>query len=148
MTCCRGSVARRWRPAIEPRPRRHFCRVYYEFPLTDAATAAGVQLASLQDQIARPNYKGDLARAQAFFGGRRFDDARAAFCRIASAAEGDDKELVSLRIAECDFNLKRYAAARDGVQPYLDRASRKAEARFFYLSSLRELRRSTIATSR
>ncbi len=54
-------------------------------------------------------------------------------------AEGDDKELVDLRVAECDFQLKRYAAARDGVLPYLERASRKAEARFFHLSSLREL---------
>jgi soluble lytic murein transglycosylase len=54
-------------------------------------------------------------------------------------ASGDDKELVDLRVAECDFQLKRYAAARDGVLPYLERASRKAEARFFYLSSLREL---------
>ena len=116
-----------------------FRRVYYEFPLTDAATAAGAQLSSLQDQAARPDYKADLARAQALFGGRRFEDARAAFVALQSAAEGDDRELVGLRIAECDFNLKRYAAARDGAQPYLDRASRKAEARFFYLSALREL---------
>jgi peptidoglycan lytic transglycosylase len=116
-----------------------FRRVYYEFPLTDAATAAGAQLASLQDQIARPDTKADLARAQALFVGRRFEDARAAFVALQGATEGDDRELVGLRIAECDFNLKRYAAARDGVQPYLDRASRKAEARFFYLSALREL---------
>src|SRR4029453_14466560 len=98
----------------------------------------GVQLASLQDQISRPNYKSDLARAQAFFGARRYTDARTAFLSLQPAAEGDDKELVGLRIAECDFYLRRYAAARDGVQPYLDNASRKAEARFFYLSSLRE----------
>jgi soluble lytic murein transglycosylase len=116
-----------------------FLRVYYEFPLTEAATAAGVQLASLQDQITRPNYKGDLSRAQAFFGARRYNDARTALVALQPAAEGDDRELVGLRIAECDFYLKRYAAARDGVQPYLEGASRKAEAQFFYLSSLREL---------
>ena len=116
-----------------------FLRVYYDFPVTDAATAAGAQLASLQDQIARPNPKGDLARAQALFSARRYSDARTAFLSLQPTAEGDDKELVSLRIAECDFYLKRYAATRDGVQPYLDNASRKAEARFFYLSSLREL---------
>jgi peptidoglycan lytic transglycosylase len=116
-----------------------FRRVHYEFPLTEAAAAAGAQLASLQDQAARPDYKADLARAQTLFGARRFDDARTAFVALQSAAEGDDRELVGLRIAECDFNLRRYVAARDGVQPYIDRASRKAEARFFYLSSLREL---------
>ena len=116
-----------------------FLRVYYEFPVSDAATAASTQLASLQDQITRPNYKGDLARAQALFGAKRFSDARAAFQGVQPSAEGDDKELVALRLAECDFYMKRYPAARDGVQPYLDGASRKAEARFFYLSSLREL---------
>ena len=52
---------------------------------------------------------------------------------------GDDREVVDLRIAESDYFLKRYAAARDGVQPYLEQASRKAEARFFYLSALRGL---------
>ncbi len=116
-----------------------FLRVYYDFPLTDAAIAAGVQLASLQDQLPRPNYKADLARAQALFGARHYTDARAAFLLLQPTAEGDDKELVGLRIAECDFYLRRYAAARDGVQPYIDNASRKAEARFFYLNSLREL---------
>jgi len=116
-----------------------FRRVYYEFPLSDAATAAGAQLDSLLDQTARADAKADLARAQALFGARRFDDARKAFVALQATADGDDRELVGLRIAECDFNLKRYAAARDGVQPYIERASRKAEARFFYLSSLREL---------
>lgn len=116
-----------------------FLRVYYDFPLTDAASAASTQLSSLQDQVTRPNYKGDLARAQALFGARRYSEARMAFVGLQPNADGDDKELVSLRIAECDFYMKRYASARDGMQPYLDGASRKAEARFFYLSSLREL---------
>jgi soluble lytic murein transglycosylase len=116
-----------------------FVRVYYEFPLSDAATEAGAQLPSLQDLITRTGYKADLGRAQILFGARRFDEARTAFHSLQGVVQGDDKELVDLRVAECDFNLKRYAAARDGVRPYLDRASRKAEARFFYLSSLREL---------
>ena len=116
-----------------------FVRVYYEFPLTDAATAAAAQLASLQDQLTRTGYKADLGRAQVLFGARRYEEARTAFQSLQGLVEGDDQELVNLRIAECDFNLRRYAAARDGMRPYLDGASRKAEARFFYLSSLREL---------
>jgi soluble lytic murein transglycosylase len=116
-----------------------YVRVYYEFPLTDAATLAGAQLAGLQDQIRHTGYKLDLGRAQLLFGARRYGEARAAFQDLQRVAEGDDKELVDLRVAECDFQLKQYAAARDGVLPYLARASRKAEARFFYLSSLREL---------
>ena len=116
-----------------------YVRLYYEFPLTDAATAAAPQIASLSDQVQRTGYKADLGRAQMLFGARRYTEARAAFADLQRLAEGDDKELVDLRLAECDFNLKRYAAARDGVAPYLERASRKAEARFFHLSAIREL---------
>jgi soluble lytic murein transglycosylase len=116
-----------------------YIRLYYEFPLTDAAVVAGQQLAALQDQFTRTSYKPDMTRAQLLFGAKRFDEARAAFAAIQLAADGDDRELVNLRVAECDFYLKRYAAARDGMMPYLERASRKAEARFFYLSALREL---------
>ena len=116
-----------------------YVRVYYEFPLTDAATQAGAQLAALQDQIKHTGYQLDLGRAQLLFGARRYAEARSAFQDLQKVAEGDDKELVDLRVAECDFQLKAYAAARDGVMPYLERASRKAEARFFHLSSLREL---------
>ena len=116
-----------------------YVRVYYEFPLTDAATLAGAQLAGLQDQIKRTGYKLDLGRAQLLFGAQRYGEARAAFQNLQRVAEGDDRELVDLRVAECDFQLKQYASARDGMAPYLERASRKAEARFFHFSSLREL---------
>jgi soluble lytic murein transglycosylase len=116
-----------------------FVRVYYEFPLTYAAAMAATQIPGLQDQITRNDHKKDIGRAQLLFGARRYAEAREAFQALQPVVDGDDKELADLRVAECDFNLKQYAAARDGVRPYLDRASRKAEARFFYLSSLREL---------
>ena len=124
-------------PGIGPRPRRRSVRVYYEFPLTDAATLAGRSSRAAGSDHAT-GYKADLGRAQSLFGAKRYDEARAAFSAMQSAADGDDRELVNLRIAECDFYLKRHAAARDGVSR-TRRASRKAEARFFYLSALREL---------
>jgi soluble lytic murein transglycosylase len=116
-----------------------FLRVYYEFPLTPAATAAGAQLTALSDQLERTGYKADLGRAQMLFGARRYAEARSAFEALQGVASGDDKEVVDLRVAESDFYLKRWAAARDGARPYLDAASRKGEARFFHLSALREL---------
>ena len=116
-----------------------YIRVYYEFALTEAATAAATHLESLQDQIVRTGYKADLGRAVMLFGARRYADARSAFQEVQKLASGDDRELADLRVAECDFYLRRYAAARDGVRPYLERASRKGEAQFFYLSALREL---------
>ena len=114
-------------------------RVYYEFPLSDNAALAAEQLTTLQDQGSRGNYKLDLGRASILFGARRYTDARTAFQAILGHASGDDRELVDLRIAECDFFLGRHDAAREALKPYLDDASRKAEARFFSLSAFREL---------
>ena len=116
-----------------------YLRVYYEFPLSDASIAADAQLDLLRDEISRTVGKLDIGRAQILYGARRYPEARAAFASIQGKLSGDDCELVDLRIAECDFFLKRYAATRDGVQPYLESASRKAEARFFALSAQREL---------
>jgi soluble lytic murein transglycosylase len=116
-----------------------FLRVYYEFPLTDEATSAASHLAGLSDHLVRTSYKLDIGRAQQLFGARRYAEARSAFQDLQRHVGGDDRELADLRVAECDFYLKRYAAARDATRPYLDRASRKAEARFFHLSAIREL---------
>ena len=116
-----------------------YLRVHYEFPLTSAATVAAAQLESLQEHITRRGYDPDLGRAQILFGARRFAEARAAFAAIRGSVSGDDRELADLRVAESDFQLKNYRAARDGVRPYLQKASRLAEARFFYLSAVREL---------
>ena len=116
-------------------------RIYYEFPLTDAAIAASAELEPLRDIIVRQGYKLDLGRAVQLYGARRYSDARAAFVALQSEVSGDDRELVDLRIAESDFFLRRYQAAIDGLRPWLDRASRQAEARFFYLSAVRGLGR-------
>jgi peptidoglycan lytic transglycosylase len=116
-------------------------RIYYEYPLTDSAVAAAANLEPLRDLIVRQGYKADLGRAVQLYGARRYADARAAFAALQNEVTGDDRELVDLRIAEGDYFLQRYAAALEGVKPYLDRGARQAEARFFYASALRELNR-------
>jgi soluble lytic murein transglycosylase len=123
-----------------------FQRVYYEFPLSDAALVARDALSSLQDFLVRDTQR-DLGRALILFGAKRYNEARSGFQDVQRQVTGDDREVVDLRIAECDYFLKRYAAARDGVQPYLEQASRKAEAKFFYLSALRGLGRSDEAVA-
>ena len=112
-----------------------FQRVYYEFPLSDAASSARDALGSLQDFLVR-NPQRDLGRALILFGAKRYGEARSALQDLQRQVTGDDREVVDLRIAESDYFLKRYAAARDEVQPYLEQASRRAEARFFYLSAI------------
>ena len=116
-------------------------RIYYEFPLTDAAIAAAAELEPLRDIIVRQGYKLDLGRALQLYAARRYSDARAAFAALQGEVNGDDRELVDLRLAESDFFLLRHAAALDGLRPWLERGSRQAEARFFSLSALRGLGR-------
>ena len=116
-------------------------RIYYEFPLTDAAVAAAAELEPLRDITVRQGYKLDLGRAIQLYGARRYSDARAAFAALQGEVSGDDRELVDLRVAECDYFLQRHQAALDALQPWLDRGSRQAEARFFQASALRGLGR-------
>jgi soluble lytic murein transglycosylase len=116
-------------------------RIYYEFPLTDAAIAAGAELEPLRDLVVRHSYKLDLGRAIQLYAARRYSDARAAFAALQGEVSGDDRELVDLRIAESDFFLQRHAAALDGVRPWTERGARQAEARFFHVSALRGLGR-------
>jgi soluble lytic murein transglycosylase len=120
-----------------------FTRVYFEFPFSDLSTLAGAEIDS------RPNvpplaagstrYKLELGRAERLFGAKRYAQARAAFEDARRAAQGDDRELVNLRLGECDYFLKRTRTARDEVRPYIEKASRKGEALFFFAVAEREL---------
>ena len=128
--------------AGEPeRAQRTYQRVYYEFPLSDQAVAAEAAIAKLKTPplILADRLQRELARAERLFAARRWEDARAGFAPLLSLAMGDDRELVALRLAECDHYLNRHRAARDALQPYLQKASREAEARFFHLTATRAL---------
>ncbi len=116
-----------------------FVRVYYEYALSDAAIAASTQLASLEDVAVRRGVQPDLGRAALLFGARRYSEAREAYSALQGKVSGEDREVTELRIAESDYFLKRYKQALTALEPWLDRGARKAEARFFYLSALREL---------
>ena len=116
-------------------------RIYYELPMTAQAADAQTAIARLEtpDRIPSNRFKLELDRAQALFDARRWAQARAGFEPLLKTAQGDDRELVSLRLAECDYYLDRFRAARDRLAPYLDDAKREAEARFFHLTATRGL---------
>lgn len=120
-----------------------FSRAYYEFPLGDLSPAADLALDRLPNRppiaAGTNRFKLELGRAQQLFGGKRYSQARTAFARLQSAAQGDDLELVNLRVAESDYFLKQLRAARDGVKPYTEQASRQGEALFFYAVALYDL---------
>jgi soluble lytic murein transglycosylase len=102
-----------------------------------------------------------MSRGEAFFGAKRYAEARAAFeaARIAAPATG--RRLIDLRLAECDFFLKRFAAAQTALTVFMSRppaASRRApaappdplaaEAEFYLLSTFRELKKTSEYTTR
>jgi soluble lytic murein transglycosylase len=119
-----------------------FSRLVYEFPFSDLAPLAGAELESLPIAPIAPGsnrYKLELGRAERLFGAKRYAQARAAFESLRQVAQGDDREIVQLRLAESDYFLKRPRNARDGVKPYIEKASRQGEALFFYAVSSREL---------
>ena len=118
-----------------------FRRVYYDYPLsTQSADAqAGIERLQTTDLIPPDFFKLELARAERLFSARRWAQSRAGFTSIVRVATGDDKALIALRLAECDYYLDRFRAARDALRPFLDKAPREAEARFFHLTATRAL---------
>ncbi len=112
-------------------------RIYFDHPLSGHADQARRQMAALQGARAAADVKRELQRAERLFSFRRYAQALDAFQSLAPLVPESDRELVDLRQAECHFYLGRHRQALAGTKPYLERASRKAEARFFHLSSLR-----------
>jgi soluble lytic murein transglycosylase len=116
-----------------------YARVYSEYPLSDQALLAGAELANGSLAGGPSRYKIGLERAQRLFVAKRYGQARVEFDGLRASAQGDDRELVDLRIAECDYFLKRARNAKTSLRPYIDRAKRHGEALFFYALSSREL---------
>ena len=109
--------------------------IYYDWPTSEAADAAEIEMpiTALGPAAAgSPRFARELARSERLFTDRRYADAREAFERLSAAATGDEAEVVQLRLAESDYFLRRYTRVRDDLSPFLDRAARRAEARFFY----------------
>jgi soluble lytic murein transglycosylase len=124
-------------------------RLYYDYPLSAQSEDARFGIERLQT-VPEDVTSRALARAEKLFTARRWADARAAFESIARGVQGDNKDLVALRLAECDYRLDRYRAARDGVTPFTSGSTLAPEARFLYLSAVKALgdRTAYVALSR
>ncbi len=119
-----------------------FSRVVYEFPFSDLAPLAASELETLPLAPIEPGtnrYKLELGRAERLFGAKRYAQAKPAFDALKRAASGDDRELITLRLAEIEYFSKRPRQAREGVRPYIEKASRQGEALYFYAIATREL---------
>ena len=122
-----------------------FLHLYYEFPLSEHAAQAEDLMLSLSEvqaiEVGNRRYKLELGRGERLFGSRRYAQARDSFLRLKPyATDGDDAEVVTLRLAEIEYFQGRYSNAREALRPFLASGARQAEARFFYLMSQRGLR--------
>jgi peptidoglycan lytic transglycosylase len=119
-----------------------FTRVLYEFPFSDYAAQANSELANLPAPAIVPGsvrYKLELGRGERLFGAKKYGQARPVFEGLRSVAQDDDRELIALRLAECDYFLKQPRRARDGTKPFIEKAARQGEALFFYAIASRDL---------
>ena len=119
-----------------------FSKLYYDLPLSDEAKSAESELSRFVPPPDPEALRLGLSRAQLLYSGRRYADARKAFASVRGDATGDERDAIDLRIAQCDYHLNRYAAARDEVRAYLADATKGVpEARYYLLSAERALHR-------
>src|SRR4051812_28696035 len=119
-----------------------FTRALYEFPFSDRVADAAAELESLAAPpivAGSARYKLEMGRAERLFGAKRYVAARPVFETLRRVATGDDRELADLRLAECDYLLKRPRPAHDALKSYTDSASRQGEALYFYAIATRDL---------
>jgi soluble lytic murein transglycosylase len=120
--------------------KQAFSHLYYDMPLSDYASSAGPEIESGPLTPGSTRYTLRLGRAERLFIAKRYPQARSEFELLRPAAlPGNDRELIDLRLAECDYFGKRYRDAKTGLRPYLDNAARQGEALYFYALSLRAL---------
>ena len=128
--------------------RAAYARVYYDFPLSEEASAAESVLAHLPAAEGPERLRLEVRRAEVLYGARRYTDAKKAFAGVRSEAKGDDRVLVDLRLAQCDVGLQRYQQARDQLNGLVEKSgSRRIEAEFSLLAVLRGLKKSEYPAS-
>ena len=115
-------------------------KVYYGSPLGQEAVTAQNLLAAIDNTSLADKLTLEMVRAERLFVARRWAQARAGFVPLLPLASGDDRDLIALRLAECDYNLGRFRASRDALTPLLANSDREAETRYFYLSATRGLK--------
>src|SRR5262249_44712013 len=99
-------------PGDPGKARQAWARGYYENPLSDPAPPARAELASLAQAGAPSRFRLELERAERLYNAKRYAQARVEFGLLRPGPEIIDRELVELRIAECEYFLKRYRAVR------------------------------------
>ncbi len=122
-----------------------FRRLYFDFGAAPETADAVEEMARIgvgRPVATREDAGRHLNYAEALFQASKYTDARAAFVAVQAAAPAEARDLIQLRIAECDVFLKKHAAAAPALRALADaRSPRSAEAEFYYLATIKGLGR-------
>jgi soluble lytic murein transglycosylase len=125
------------------RDRAHYAFRYVlqTFPLTQEANEAELGLARVDgfDLSTPAAVAKELDRAATLFQARRSSPARSAYERLRNSATGDDRDLVTIRLAALDAAEGRNRAARDVLRRYVSHPRHREEAQFALLGVTRDL---------
>ena len=122
-----------------------FLRVHDAFPTSSVAADATEALINLNpafQSVTPERVPVALMRAQQLFEARQCREARAVYDALRPLVGAQDRDIVLLRIAQCDAQLKQFPAALQGLQAYVSGGgTRRDEAEYTRLGVLRDLGR-------
>ena len=118
-----------------------FRRLYFDYPMSPQSLAAREGMARFETpDTEQPDAQArGVARAERLFTARRWADAKASFGALAERASAIDRDLIALRLAECEYNLGNRRGAREALRPLFESSAYGAEARYYYLTATRAL---------
>jgi soluble lytic murein transglycosylase len=124
---------------------RAFTHVHDVFAASVHAAEASAQLRRLVPTFqaaTRERLPVALVRAQQLYDARRLGEARTAYAELQPIVGPQDRDLVTLRVAQCDALLKQLPAALQALQGYVSGGgTRLDEAEYTRLGVLRDLGR-------
>jgi len=124
---------------------RAFARVHDLYPTSPnaaEATAALLRLDPAWLPVTTDRVPVALRRAQQLYDARQFPEARNVYEALRAVVGAADRDIVDLRLAQCDAQMKRYPAAYQALQTFVsERRSRLDEAEYTRLGVLRDMGR-------
>ncbi len=122
-----------------------FTRIHDEFPSSPEAPAATAALLSLSPSFqaaTTARLTVAMSRAHQLYAARQYPEARLAYEGVRPLAGRIDRDLVDLRLAQCDARLKQYPAALAALESYIAAGgANRDEAEYSRVGVLRDMGR-------
>jgi len=117
--------------------------IYFDYPLAPEASDAASELASMGASVkaSATTFAPLLARGEKLFAARQCGDARPVFESLKPLASAESRDLIQLRLLQCDVSAKRYTATLNALRTFPTKSAYAPESELLFLTTLRELGR-------